>query len=385
MLRLILAILLMLFSLLTIFPIPARQAWYPAIAISEFPWIWMIVSALLLFWIYKASPYRVPAAIITCLAFCLFAVPVVGAYKVAADLDERLLKQFNVSTADLKAVHRKTAFSATQMISGIGASKIPFTTHEYAVHSGVPLSLNFYPSQVAGKRPCLLMVHGGSWRSGDNSELPDVNSYFAKAGYQVATINYRLAPEFKFPAPLEDVHAALVWLKQHAAELDIDSNNFVLMGRSAGGQIVLSAVYRLNEPGVRGVVGFYGAADMLYAYDEPHNKLVMDHQMVLRDYLGGSPTEVKQQYIDASPFAGVTPNSVPALIVHGYIDEHVHYVESERMAEQLNKNGVPHLLLGLPWATHGCEYTLNGPSGQLAVYAAERFMYAVTQKGVKQN
>lgn len=161
--------------------------------------------------------------------------------------------------------------------------------------------------------------------------------------------------------------------------MQIDSNNFVLMGRSAGGQIVLSAAYSLNEPGVKGVVGFYGAADMLYAYEEPHNKLVMDHRKVLRDYLGGSPQQVRQQYIDASPVAHVTRNSIPALIVHGFIDQHVHYAESERMARQLEAHGVPHLLLGLPWATHGCEYTLNGPSGQLAIYSAERFMYAVTQ------
>jgi acetyl esterase/lipase len=381
MLRLILAIILLLASLLAVFPIPARQAWYPAIAISEFPWIWMIVSAVLMLWIYKTASYKLPAGVITCIAFCLFASPIVRAYTVAKDLDERLLKEFGVSTADLKAPHRDEPFTMTQMISGIGASKIPFTTHEYAVHSGVHLDLNFYPSQIAGVRPCLLMVHGGSWRSGNNSELPDVNCYFAKAGYQVATINYRLAPEYKFPAPLEDVHAALVWLKQHAVELNIDSNNFVLMGRSAGGQIVLSSAYRLNEPGVKGVVGFYGAADMLYAYDEPHNILVMDHQMVLRDYLGGSPQQVRQQYIDASPVTQVTPNSIPALIVHGNIDEHVHFVESERMAAELEKNGVPHLLLALPWATHGCEYTLNGPSGQLAIYSAERFMYAVTEKG----
>jgi acetyl esterase/lipase len=380
MLRLILAIIFLLFSLLTVLPIPARQAWYPAIAISEFPWIWTIVSAVLLLWILKTTAYKIPAALITCCAIILFVSPIVRAYTVAKDLDERIFTQFGVRTTDLEAPHRNKPYSITQMIAGIGASEIPYTTYDYAVHSGETLSLNFYPSQIPGVRPCLLMVHGGSWRSGNNGELPEVNWYFAKAGYQVASINYRLAPGHKFPAQLEDVHASLIWLKQHAADLNIDTNNFVLMGRSAGGQIVLSAAYRLNEPGVKGVVGFYGAADMLYAYDEPHNKLVMDHQMVLRDYLGGSPDQVRQQYIDASPVSHVTPNSIPALIVHGNIDEHVHFAESEHMAAALKKNNIPHLLLALPWATHGCEYTINGPSGQLAIYSAERFMYAVTQK-----
>lgn len=380
MLRLVLSVLLFLFSLLSIFPIPARQAWYPAIAVSEFPWVWMILCTILFAWIYKAEPYKMPSFIFTVVAFVLFASPIPRAIIVAKDLDARLMNAFKVSTEDLKAPHRQKAFSVTQMISGIGASKIPFTSHEYAVHAGEHLQLNLYPAQVAGTRPCLLIVHGGSWRSGDNSELPDVNSYFAKAGYQVASINYRLAPNFQFPAPLEDVQAALKWLKLHASEFNIDTNNFVLMGRSAGGQIVLSAAYKLKEPGVKGVVGFYGAADLLYAYEEPHNKLVMDHRKVLRDYLGGSPEQVREQYIDASPTAHVSPSSIPTLLIHGHIDQHVHFVESVHLVKELKQHQVPHMLLALPWATHGCEYTLNGPSGQLAIYAAERFMFAVTQK-----
>lgn len=380
MLRLVLSVSLFMFSLLSISPIPARQAWYPAIAVSEFPWVWMILCAILFVWIYKAEPYKIPSFIFTVVAFILFASPIPRAYLVARDLDARILDAFKVSTNNLKAPHRQKAFTVAQMIRGIGATKIPFSSHEYAVHAGEHLQLNLYPSQVAGLRPCLLMVHGGSWRSGNNSELPEVNSYFAKAGYHVASINYRLAPKFHFPAPVEDVQAALKWLKLHAAELKIDSNNFVLMGRSAGGQIVLSAAYRLNEPGVKGVVGFYGAADLLYAYKEPHSKLVMDHRKVLRDYLGGSPKEVMEQYIDASPTVHVSTSSIPTLLIHGRIDQHVHFAESEHLVKALKQNQVPHLLLALPWATHGCEYTLNGPSGQLAIYTAERFMYAVTQQ-----
>jgi dipeptidyl aminopeptidase/acylaminoacyl peptidase len=122
---------------------------------------------------------------------------------------------------------------------------------------------------------------------------------------------------------------------------------------------------------------------MIYAYNDRHNKLVMDHQMVMRDYLGGSPAEVPAQYLDASPTLAVRAGTVPTLLVHGMLDEHVHYRESELLAEKLQAAGVPHLLLGLPWATHGCEYTLNGPSGQLAAYAGERFLYAVTQGSLK--
>lgn len=381
MIRLLLSILLLLFSLLAVLPIPARQLWYAAIAVSEFPWVWLVISFLLLLWVVKVPSFRLPSLLVLMTAMVLFATPIIRAYGIASGLDERLQHAFRVGTGELAAPHRDHAFSLAQMITGIGASKVPFTSYEYAVHSGVHLSLDLYPSQVAGVRPCLLVVHGGSWKSGNNGELPDVNSYFAKAGYQVATINYRLAPEFKSPAPQEDVHAALQWLRQNASRLNIDPNNFVLMGRSAGGQIVLEAAYGLNEPGVKGVVSFYGPADMIFGYQEPHNQLVMKHREVLEAFLGGPPDTYRQQYLDASPVAHVTDTSIPALLVHGHLDQHVHYAESERMAAVLQQHHIPHLLLGLPWATHGCEYSLNGPSGQLAVYAVERFLQAVTRPG----
>ncbi len=382
MLRLILAILLFAASLLCVLPIPAKQFWYLAIAIGEFPWVTIIASLILLVWIGYARTYRLPAVIFCLCAIILFSRPLFSAAIIGRHLDERLARAFRIRTADLKEPHRAQPFSLTQMISGIGAESMPFTNHQYAP-GGNEHSLRFYPSAVAGIRPCLIMVHGGSWKSGNNGELPNVNDYYARSGYAVASINYRLASQAKSPAPQEDVAMAFKWLKAHVAELNIDTTSFVLMGRSAGGQIVLTAAYSLHEPGLRGVVSFYGPTDMLFAWDNPHNQLVMRHRDVLSDFFGGPPNGLRQKYLDGSPARMVTAQTVPTLIVHGMLDEHVHFKESEILDSVLQRAGVPHLLLGLPWATHGCEYSLNGPSGQLAVYAGERFMYSVTQGSLR--
>lgn len=381
MIRLILSLLLLLCSLLTVLPIPAKQVWYLAIAVAEFPWVWILASLLLLSWAAVRRACRIPVLIISVVAGYLFCVPVIGAYRLSRGLDGALAAAYGQTKGPLQAPHRAVPFSALQMIGGIGAAKVAFTTHQYAA-GGSEHSLNIYPSQVAGVRPCLVVVHGGSWKSGSNAELPDVNSYFAKAGYQVATINYRLAPDSHSPAPQEDVHLAFGWLRAHAAEFRIDTTSFVLMGRSAGGQIVLTAAYSAPEPGLRGVISFYGPTDMLFAWSDKHNRLVMDHQQVMRDFFGGSPDEVHQQYVAGSPVTYVTPRTVPTLLVHGMLDQHVHFRESELLAAKLQSAGVPHMLLGLPWATHGCEYSLNGPSGQLVVYTAERFLHQVTQNSV---
>ncbi len=378
MLRIVLIIFCFLCSLFTVLPIPAKQVWYVAIAVGEFPWVWIISILILLIWSLRSQRFKGLSIALSLVALILFSTPIIRAYSVASNLDTRLNDAFGVSTNDLKAPHREVPFRISQMITGIGAPLLPFTTMQYAMHTGMALTLDYTKAQVPGVRPCLLVVHGGSWKKGNSGELPEVNSYFAKAGYNVATINYRLAPQYKSPAPVEDVKAAIEYLRTNAVNLNLDPNNFVLMGRSAGGQIVLAAAYSLNDPGIKGVIDFYGPTDIFWAYDHPDAPLVMDSRQVIEDFFGGTPKSAQAAYTAGSATHFITPQTVPTLIIHGGNDAHVHFDEAVLLADELKKNGVKHLLLGLPWATHGCEYSLNGPSGQLAVYAEERFLKAVT-------
>jgi acetyl esterase/lipase len=379
MIRTLIAFLLLLCALFTVLPIPARQVWYLGIAVPEFPWVWIAAGLLMLCRSLADRRRRTLNALLCTAAIILFCRPVVGAYRLGGELDQRLQRAFGDDVKVLPGPHRDVPFSAARMIGGIGAAKMPYDSFRYTGPEQGNLSLNYYPPSLPGVRPCLLVVHGGSWKSGSNAELPDVNSYFARAGYGVASINYRLAPQHKSPAPQEDVRAAIAYLRAHAAALRIDPERFVLLGRSAGGQIVLTAAYSMADPGIRGVVSFYGPTDMFWAYNEPHNTLVLDPKKVMPAFFGGTPGEVPEQYTAGSPMHYVNSGTVPTLLVHGALDKHVHIVESERLDSQLAAAGVPHLLLRIPWATHGCEYSLNGPSGQLAVYSAERFLAAVTK------
>ncbi|MEP6700900.1 MAG: alpha/beta hydrolase, partial [Bacteroidota bacterium] len=367
MFRLITVILLFLCSLLTIFRVPAHQLWYLAVAVTEFSWVFLVFAVLTLIWSFRRSKYRLLSISLGFISILLFLFPIAGAWSIGRNLDSRLEKALSVKGTDLKGFHQQHPYSLFRMFTGTGAKKIIYTTYHYAVHTGVDLTLNYYPAQVAGMRPCLVVVHGGSWAKGNSSELPDVNSYFANAGYQVVSINYRLAPQYTSPAPQEDLQAALSFVRQHAAELSVDTNNFVLMGRSAGGQIVLAAAYTLNDPGIKGVISFYGPTDMLWSYDHPDNPLIMDSKKVMRDFVGGAPDQVPGKYLASSPMHHVSVSTVPTLLVHGRNDAHVYQRQSYRLKEKLDSFGVKNFLLALPWATHGCEYKLSSPSGQLAV------------------
>ena len=378
-LRVSITLLLFLASLLNFFPVPAHALWYVGIAVPEFPWIFMIAALFLLGWNGYERKWRKATTLITAVAFIIFTSPIIRAYTIGVDINERLVKSFGPDVNEIKGFHQDKPFTFLQMFSGHGAKDISFTTYHYAEHSGIDLTLNFYPSAVPGIRPCLIVVHGGSWRSGDNSEIKAVNNYYANAGYQVATINYRLAPKFHSPAPQEDLHAAFTWLRKHAAELNIDTSNFVLTGRSAGAQIVLTMAYTGNENGVKGVAAFYGPTDMFYSYEHPDNPLIMDSREVQRGFLGGAPNEVPDRYTAESAIMHVTPQTTPTVLIHGEQDAHVWSIQAERLGKTLDDNKVNNLVLLFPWATHGCEYNLNGPAGQLSLYTVERFFYAVTQ------
>lgn len=338
----------------------------------EFPWIFAGITLLVLLWGVGMQRYTVTGTVLGLAAFCIFLSPVIRAYIIGKSLDENLDSTLGRDTAQ---IHRKP-FAFARMITGIGAPSLEYQTLLYP-SADTMLGIHYYPAQVSGNRPCIVVVHGGSWKGGDNDQLPELNSYLARRGYNVASINYRLAPEYKNPAPIEDVHAAFSYLRKHSEALHIDTNNFVLLGRSAGGQIVLLAAYTLHEPGLKGVISYYGPADMVWGYNNPANPLIFDSKKVMEDYLGGTYKQMPQKYEASSPILFVTPQSVPTLLIHGKNDVLVAYGHSTKLDARLNEVGVKHFLLTLPWATHGCDYTLNGPSGQLATYTVTRFLQSV--------
>jgi acetyl esterase/lipase len=260
------------------------------------------------------------------------------------------------------------------MFTGLQDQAVAYRTLSYGSADGTLLTLDWYPAQTPGRRPCVIVIHGGSWCSGDSRQLPELNSRLANDGYAVAAINYRLAPRYHHPQPVQDVQTALAYLRGHSVGLSIDTTAFVLLGRSAGAQIALLAAYSLSDPGIKGVIDFYGPADMVWGYSAPASPLIMDSRKLMSDYLGGSYKAVPQNYLSSSPIAFVHPGDVPTLLIHGQQDVMVAYEHSTRLSKKLVDSGVRRYLVSLPWATHGFDYTLNGPGGQLSTYSVERFL-----------
>lgn len=371
--RLILLVVLLLLSLLTVFRAPQFHLWLAAIVVSEYCWAFILLVLVILLSGTWLPGYRTAGTAIGCICLIFLASPLFRAGRLAGSLPESLAARFG----KVAAPHR-TPFSLARLVHHPETGRAPFTTFTYDPKSG--LALDFYPAATPGRRPCVLVIHGGSWKSGDRAQLPELNSVLARNGFHVAAMDYRLAPAYKSPDVQKDVENALSWIKDQGDNLLIDTTKIVLLGRSAGAQIALLAAYRLQDPAVAGVVDFYGPADMVWGYSLPSNPLIMDSRKVMEDYLGGTFRQVPAAFADSSPVLAATRATVPTLIIHGGNDVLVSPIHSVKLERLLRQKRQLHYFLELPWATHGFDYTLDGPGGQLSTYATLYFLRAVTQK-----
>ena len=138
----------------------------------------------------------------------------------------------------------------------------------YRVQNNIPYGLKarhrldlYRTSAPRQQRPLIVFVHGGAWMHGDKKDYGFIGEAFAKEGFDVAVINYHLAPEYIFPASIDDLSLALNYLTQSQHKLQIEVENVVLMGHSAGAFNVMSALYHPTpyqlqvKENIRAIVG----------------------------------------------------------------------------------------------------------------------------------
>ena len=366
------ALLLFLCSLLTVLSAPTAVLWIVAILITEWGHYFALVCLFLVIVSFRRGRLGAIAASLAAAAALLCISPVIRAAIMSTSVATRCASVFGETA---KTRHRPTPFSALDLFRGLPTSGVDRTEHVYATEGSKQLKLDLYQSRNrSGTQPLIVMIHGGSWNGGSKGQLPQINRYLAREQYAVAAIDYRHAPRFRSPAAVDDTFRAIEFLKGKAAQFHLDTSRIVLIGRSAGGQIALSAAYSGREAAIRGVVAFYAPADLVLGYLEPSRRLVLDSKKVLEEYVGGSPEQNPAGYASASALNFVNPVTPPTLLVHGLLDPIVWPKQSELLASRLAEFDRPHLLIELPWATHGCEANLSGPSGQLSLYAIVRFL-----------
>lgn len=235
----------------------------------------------------------------------------------------------------------------------------------------------FRPKNAAGAQPAVLCIHGGGFRAGSRAGYHALAIKLAQRGYVAATASYRLAPRHQFPAAVEDVKAAVRFLRANAKEYGIDADHIGATGGSAGGHLVLmlgltgdSKAFDGYGPNldqsakVQAVVNYYGPTDFTKSYGKS-----VDAHLVLPLWLGGDLDHERKYHQMSSPLNYANPLAAPLLSVHGTEDKYVEHAQSVWLTERLQTMGAEAELLTLPGAGHG----FKGPDAEKAEAALFAF------------
>lgn len=147
----------------------------------------------------------------------------------------------------------------------------------------------------SGKKniPVVFVVHGGSWSSRSKEDMDNICEALVKKGFAAFNVNYRLAPDFPFPAAVEDFKTAVIHLKKNARRFNLDFTRVAAWGYSAGAQIaVLGALSLEKEIEFKALISGAGPMNLtLY----PKDKSIIK-------YLNARFKENPQVFYEASPY-----------------------------------------------------------------------------------
>jgi acetyl esterase/lipase len=249
-------------------------------------------------------------------------------------------------------------------------------------------------TSAAPPRIAVVRVHGGSWAFGERSEAPHWCRFLAERDCVVFDVEYRLTPPPRWRDAVEDVRAAVEWVRAHASEWNVD--RIVLMGASAGGHLALCAAYGDDadfppSPVVGGsagrertgtipVVGAIAISppvvlDIGFDADYPWwYPIDLRSTERVEQLIGGTPDDFPERFALASPTTHVTATSPRTLLIHGANDRLVWPANVERLAERLAAFGVHYELVLLPATDHLFEYVPGGFGTQIAEERVARFL-----------
>jgi acetyl esterase/lipase len=262
------------------------------------------------------------------------------------------------------AVGESTAQGTFTSIRNIAYAGDELNSHKLDLH---------IPNGVAGPLPVVIWIHGGGWQSGDkNLNNNSFQLRYARNGYVVASLNYRLSGEAIYPAQIHDCKAAIRWLRANAAQYNLDTTRFGVWGSSAGGHLAallgttgdvadLEGTVGGNtqySSRVQAVVDWYGPTDFLQMDSQAlaqgcaasnHNSATSAESLLVGCPIQTCPDAAQR----ANPLTFLTPDDPPFFIQHGTADCVVPMGQSQILQTVLQDQGHDSAFATLAGAGHG--------------------------------
>ena len=263
-------------------------------------------------------------------------------------------------------MHRSTLLLALAGIATLAAAPVDQQNVEFGKPGGHALLLDLHVPDGPGPFPAAILVHGGGFDGGSKStNCKPLFQPLADAGFAWFSIDYRMAPEFRFPEAREDMDSAVRWLKTHAADYHVDPRRIAIIGESAGGFLVnYAGTHETPETRVAGVVDIYGPVDYAKIAIERRDHPERFNMTSINGHMknGGSIGFFGAQGTDdaslaklkaVSPIFAVHKGMTPFLAIHGTKDDQVPYQQSIDMCAAMKKMGASCELITIDGGGHG--------------------------------
>jgi acetyl esterase/lipase len=282
-------------------------------------------------------------------------------------------------------------------------------TCSYKTAGALEIKADVYRCPGDKLRPAVLYIHGGALIGGSRGDLPEAErQLYLAAGFNVVAIDYRLAPETKLAAIVEDIEDSYAWVRANGPGLlNIDPDRIAIMGKSAGGYLTMTAGFRVG-PRPKALISYYGYGDLtgawyarpdpfycrkppvsvVQAYKDVTGRILAEapigggasqgrYQFYLycrqqglwpKEISGHDPETEAAWFAQYEPLRNVTPDYPPTLLLHGEPDTDVPFEQSVLMAAALERHGVDHEFVRR--SDRGHAFDLGTAPGDAAMEAA---------------
>lgn len=239
-------------------------------------------------------------------------------------------------------------------------------------------------AKTKGRRPAILVIHGGGWRSGDRSQHHPLAQQLAARGYACFTPEYRLSTEALYPAAVHDLKAALRWMHDKARKYGIDTGRIAVLGFSAGGELAAFLAVTQGMPALEGEgcrrrtsssVQALVDLDGTLSFVHPESGEGDDSKKTSASsyWFGYARKDSFALWKDASPLTHAGPNTPPTLFINSSVDR-MHAGRNEFTAV-LQQHGIHTEVRSIPDTPH--TFPLYHPWFELVVQYTDDFLKKV--------
>ncbi|MFC7622131.1 prolyl oligopeptidase family serine peptidase [Microlunatus sp. GCM10028923] len=269
---------------------------------------------------------------------------------------------------------------------------VPFTCFvgvEYARVGGIRLCLEILGPLPLPTVPVPVIVRIDgcpAWGPGPRSAAmvaPFANPLLAERGFLTVAMTPRNSSQAVFPAPLDDVLAAISWLRANPLGLPVDPQRIGLWGHSAGGHLAALAglTSSSSDTDVQAVVTISGPTSLIMTGGE----LVNDRPSPVTALVGGDLTTHRQQLLAASPLSHVTADAPPFLIIHGTADETVPFDQAVNLHEALRRAGAGSTLVPFDGRHHNLALDPEARDDEAGWFRAGRLAADFFTRSLRRN